>query len=216
MSEKHCEAPGCDSRGPRLTAGYCQAHYKRLQVHGDVMADVPVVRKKPAERPCAVPGCDRRGQRKDLCTGHYQRLRKHGDVQADKPLGRRGGTCTVGGCEGPSRGRGLCGLHYERQRRTGTTDDPEPKVYEPILASTGYLIIWHEGRYVSHHRYVWERERGPLLPGQEIHHKNGVKTDNRLSNLELWDTSQPAGQRPEDKVDHAVEMLRRYAPELLR
>ena len=44
---------------------------------------------------------------------------------------------------------------------------------------------------------------------------NGVRTDNRLENLELWSVMQPKGQRVDDKVDFALEILRRYRPEFL-
>ena len=64
----------------------------------------------------------------------------------------------------------------------------------------------------SQHRVVWEEVNGLLLPDQNIHHKNGVRHDNRLENLELWDVRQPRGQRPEDKLAYAREMFERYAP----
>ena len=56
----------------------------------------------------------------------------------------------------------------------------------------------------------------PLNPDESVHHKNGQRLDDRPENLELWSRWQPRGQRVVDKVAFAIELLERYAPELLR
>ena len=47
----------------------------------------------------------------------------------------------------------------------------------------------YDERHVPHdklaHRLVWEAHVSPIPKGLEINHKNGIKDDNRLSNLEI-------------------------------
>jgi hypothetical protein len=61
------------------------------------------------------------------------------------------------------------------------------------------------------HILVMSRMLGrPLLHHEQVHHRNGVKNDNRPANLELWAGHQPKGQRVEDLVRWAREILAQY------
>lgn len=84
--------------------------------------------------------------------------------------------------------------------------------------SKGYvkLLAKHHHRadtkgYVYEHIVVMEQIINRRLAEKEnVHHINGDRADNRPENLELWSTSQPSGQRVQDKVDYAIEILNQY------
>lgn len=84
------------------------------------------------------------------------------------------------------------------------------------IDKNGYKILHLLGRGdVPEHRYVMEKIVGRILFKDEtVHHRNGLRSDNRPSNLELWSSRHGKGQRVSEKVQWCIEFLKDYADEL--
>jgi hypothetical protein len=110
--------------------------------------------------------------------------------------------------------RGLCGSCVKIRRAEGTFElyAMPARVVEPSEfreTPDGYILRPKPGSsgYYPEHRTVMEHKLGRALrPGENVHHINGVRNDNRPENLELWVVAQPSGQRVFDLIAYILDL----------
>lgn len=216
QNHKNCSIDGCDR--VVYKKGLCRRHHYRLITHGDPMAG-EAFRNTEHSLVCSIPGCGKPYVAKGLCGAHYVMRQAHGDplyrgeYAKDKP-------CVVRGCSNKQLAKGLCGKHYQRLKIHGDAnyDNHQRERGKGGTTSGGYINLYlpdhpnsNKCGRILEHRYVMSEMLGrPLKDDETVHHKNGIHTDNRPENLELWATNHSHGQRISDLVAWAKEILQRY------
>lgn len=115
--------------------------------------------------------------------------------------------CAVEGCDRPHLARALCSRHWQ-QWKSGKLDYTPPDLHVPqhkkyvmkrqpargFLTPQGYRAFLVGGRYgkqMKEHRIVMERALGrPLTPDETVHHIDGDKLNNHISNLQILSRSE--------------------------
>lgn len=162
---------------------------------------------------------DGRAYRCKICH-RIQTVRRKGKPTGRPKLSYNVGRCKyVGGCKFPIHCRSLCtrhyrNLHYEEHERARRGAKKTPRL--PIGTERdegGYIRVKVSEKrdWRLKHHLVMEKHIGRRLRKEEtVHHKNGQGTDNHFSNLELWASRHPKGQRVRDLIRFAKEILKLY------
>ena len=221
-----CKIEGCNKK--HKAKGFCDSHYQNFRLTGNPIPQKKVVGYSGIGEKCSVPGCEHPifVVSLGLCKTHYHRLHRTGSLEISRNPPDTHRICSVEGCTRAHKAKGLCGTHYGYLKRYGSATPDLKQVggqvkenLAPVIGKDGYVYVWDRARQkvLLQHRVIMELHIGrKLLRCENVHHINGKRNDNRLENLELWNTMQPAGQRVEDKIKWAKELLMLYEPESLK
>ena len=105
--------------------------------------------------------------------------------------------------------------HDIPRRKSKQEIEPRPRTLPSSDTNPGYEVIRHNGESLLHHRLIAVAEYGfDEIVGRDVHHQNGIRWDNRTSNLELLEHGEHSSLHRLNEHDEAPwrdeEVLRKY------
>ena len=180
LTSRTCSVEGCGDK--HLALGYCVMHYQRYK--NGIPFSKPRKPMPKVEQKCLIEGCNRKHKARGLCKAHYNRAQRGADVHKMFNEVRK------------------YNADYNELKNLpiGSTR-PTPDGYQYLkVNNAGGRAVW-----VIAHRHIMSEHLGrPLIETEHVHHKNGIRDDNRIENLELWSKHHPPGQRVDDLIDFLV------------
>lgn len=172
---------------------------------------------------CIIETCDRgKPITRGYCARHYQKLLKYGDPLAGRDRSHfTPDICTIDDCEKKYLAKGYCDKHYQKYQKYG-----DPLFVRPVrqLDDNGYRRLYiadhpnakGNGEILEHRFIMSEHLDRPLKETESVHHRNGIRHDNRLENLELRDRYHGQGQTIPDLIEWAVKFLGEHGYEVYK
>lgn len=194
-----CSIKGCEKK--LHAKDYCQMHYTRWWKWGS-----PLVSKYGNHTRCEIKGCNNKYYAKGYCHMHYARFIYYPAHKKNFKISRKKyylktrvlkkHKCDITNCEKLTTKK-YCSEHRRRNKLLKKYNLPLNNIDDDFnkIAKTGRNNPrWNGGRSEYPNHYLMKKNRLIILlhnpkcemcdkPAIEVHHRNGDKSDHRLSNL---------------------------------